>query len=198
MDKSQYAILKRQAQNLNRKRRVFYFVGLPLLFLLVLWIGHYFLVINITSSMPIGLYRKSFLSANNDIHRGSIVAVCLDRAKAKLAIKSDTLTPTDQCDGGADLLIKQVIAVPNDQVEITPQNMMVTYDNKPHVFLAPRYTYNKAHKAVLTFIDTGRYKSTGYWLYGHHNKQYSWDSRYFGQVSKSNIKYALIPLWVYR
>jgi len=196
-------ILKTQRRQLNRKMRVFYFAGLPLIFLSILWIGHYFFVLNITNSMPIGLYYKAY---PDSIRYGDIVGVCLDPQKAKLAMASGVLIENNQCDSGADMLIKSVIARPLDTITVLDNQMTVARHikpSKPIGYLAPRFKFapgpktNNYPKAVLTFIDTGQYQAKGYWLYGLNNPRYSWDSRYFGEVSRQNIAFILKPLWLF-
>jgi type IV secretory pathway protease TraF len=201
-------ILKSQSQKGNRKKRFFYFAGIPLIFLTLLWVGHYFFIFNVTNSMPIGLYYKAH---PDSISYGDIVGICLDKYKAKLAIRNGVLIQNNQCDGGADMLIKKVIARPLDIVTVTTDEITVAPSKQneasqnvkalkqPH-YLAPRFNYTpdrKKHKAVLTFIDTGEYQSKGYWVYGANNPRYSWDSRYFGEISKDNIKFVLKPIWLF-
>jgi conjugative transfer signal peptidase TraF len=187
------SIIKRQKQKLKRKRSILIYISIPLLFLLFLWVMHYFVVMNITDSMPIGLYQKDF---NQIIKRGSYVGICLNEAESKLAIKSGILIENHQCNSGSDLLIKEVIALPSDQVQVTNKHMIVTENNKTTIYDAPRFLYSpKNQKPVLTFVDLGNYQSKGYWVYGSNNQKYSWDSRYFGELTKQNIRYVLTPIW---
>lgn len=189
-------IEKRQKKKLYRKRRFVYFVIIPIVILASLYFylqRHY--LINTTDSMPIGLYEK-YPIKNIDI--GNVVSVCLDDKKADLAIKHHIISFNHQCANGSQMLIKEVIAIPNDDVELTKNKIKDHHGLVTYNYPAPRFSFAPTtHKPVLTFIDTGKYKSTGYWLYGRYDSTNSWDSRYFGEVSKQNIINILKPIWIW-
>ena len=189
-------IEKRQKKKLYRKRRFVYFVIIPIVILASLYFylqRHY--LINTTDSMPIGLYEK-YPIKNIDI--GSLVSVCLDNKKAELAIKNHIISFNHQCANGSQMLIKEVIAIPNDDVEVMKDKIIDHHGLVTYNYPAPRFSFTPTtHKPVLTFIDTGKYKSTGYWLYGRYDSTKSWDSRYFGEVSKQNIINILKPILIW-
>ena len=192
---SNLLIRKRQQKQLKIKRRLVFFVVLPLVVLCTSYfiLTRYF-VINITASMPIGLYKKVNITS---LEKGDIVSICLDNNKAKLAIQNSIIVANKQCNNGSQMLIKEIIATPNDQVEITNNDMNVTIGDIVYRYPAPRFTFSpRTKEPVLTLIGTGKYKSTGYWLYGSYDFKNSWDSRYFGEVAKENIINKLEPIFV--
>ena len=77
--------------------------------------------INLTSSMPLGIWKES-----KAIHRGSCVAACLppDSEAAQLAIKRRYL-PHGQCPGGFAPLLKQIVAIPGDTVTLTDKQVWI-------------------------------------------------------------------------
>lgn len=192
---SNLLIRKRQQKRLQIKRRLFFFVVMPLVVLCASYfIFTRYFIINITDSMPIGLYKK--VNTNN-LEKGDIVSVCIDNNKAMLAIQNSIIVANDQCSNGSQMLVKEIIATPDDQIEITDSDMDVTLGDTVYRYEAPRFAFSpRTKEPVLTLIDTGKYKSTGYWLYGSYDYKDSWDSRYFGQVSRANIINKLKPIFV--
>ena len=192
---SNLLIRKRQQKRLQIKRRLFFFVVMPLVVLCASYfIFTRYFIINITDSMPIGLYKK--INANN-LEKGDIVSVCIDNNKAMLAIQNSIIVANDQCSNGSQMLVKEIIATPDDNIEITGSDMDVTLGDTVYRYAAPRFAFSpRTKEPVLTLISTGTYKSTGYWLYGSYDYENSWDSRYFGQVSRANIINKLEPIFV--
>jgi conjugative transfer signal peptidase TraF len=192
---SNLLIRRRQRRRLQIKRRLLFFVIMPLVFLFASYfIFPRYFVINITDSMPIGLYKKVDI---NNLENGDIVSVCLDNNKARLAIQNSIIVANEQCNNGSQMLIKEIIATPNDQIEITETDMDVTLGDTVYRYPAPRYSFSpRTKEPVLTLISTGTYRSTGYWLYGSYDYEKSWDSRYFGEVAKENIINKLEPIFV--
>ena len=157
---SNLLIIKRQQKRLQIKRRLFFFVVMPLVVLCASYfIFTRYFVINITDSMPIGLYKK--INANN-LEKGDIVSVCLDNNKARLAIQNSIIVANDQCSNGSQMLVKKIIATPDDQIEITDSDMDVTLGDTVYRYPAPRFAFSpRTKEPVLTLISTGKYKSAG-------------------------------------
>ena len=189
-------IIKKQNKKIHIKRRLFFFVVVPIAALgAIYYETTQHILINVTNSMPIGVYEKMPVDTLNV---GDVVSFCLDDDKAKLALDNNIMAHNRQCDNGSEMLIKEIIAVPTDLVIVKSEGMEVDYEKIHYLYPAPRYSFSpRTHKPVLTLIDTGKYKSTGYWMYGEYNYKNSWDSRYFGQVSRSNIINKLDPLFIW-
>jgi conjugative transfer signal peptidase TraF len=166
---------------LKRKWPLYSFTVIVVIFLLYL-IGFRF---NYTASMPIGIYLQK---SADQIKRGDYVFACLPKSLEELG-KSRSYISTGECPGGYTPLVKEVIAVPGDDVELSDQAIIV--NGRSHV--APVKNLDEAGRAMNP-IARGSYPLTdGYWLYGFHDPIHSWDSRYYGPVSKNNIIGRAIP-----
>ncbi|MBV9576701.1 MAG: S26 family signal peptidase [Gammaproteobacteria bacterium] len=84
------------------------------LFFPMLAAQHFGMLLNVTPSMPLGIYARS----NGVIQRGSIVTFCLPDFYKTLALNKLYIQKGRRCDG-AEPLIKEVIAVPGDHVFLT-------------------------------------------------------------------------------
>src|SRR5271166_3575786 len=80
------------------------------------------LTINVTPSMPIGLYALGVL--RGEIKRGDIVQVCAPAEVASEGLARGYL-PAGPCPGGAGPLLKIVIARNGDTVEVEPSRLSV-------------------------------------------------------------------------
>ena len=145
------------------------------------------LTINLTESIRVGVYAKSF----GAIHRGDLVALCLPYKNKKLGLERHYLIAGTACNGSAPLL-KQAIAVPGDHVQLTANFIEVN---------GKRYAYATERKdplgRILNSYQKGDYiDSQSYWLVGNHSP-HSWDSRYWGPLPRSLILYRIKPLLMF-
>ena len=142
------------------------------------------LVINITPSMPLGLYKQ----VQGPVKRGDIVLACLTNPHKELGLRRHYLLSGFSCEGSIPL-IKKVIAVPGDDVVLGEDSIIVNgvkYSYKT-------YSYDTQGRA-LQALKRGKYRSTsGYWLIGTHD-EHSWDSRYWGPVARTQIISVLTAL----
>jgi len=150
-----------------------------LLILIVLWFlaKQFGLIINVTPSMPRGLYIKKY----GEISRDDIVSFCLAPLYQNIGLKMLYLAKGAACNG-ADALIKKVIAVPGDTVVLQDDFIRVNntvYPYKTH--------YRDSIGRKLLAFPRGIYKNiTGYWVIGVSDPR-SWDSRYWGEVKQTQI-----------
>ena len=87
---------------------------LAMLFLLFsFWGATRFVVINLSHSMPVGIYWKQLPLA---IHRGDQVLVCLPLRLSKSAYQAGIIHKSSLCGHSYQPLLKQVIATPMDTV----------------------------------------------------------------------------------
>ncbi|HEX4368281.1 MAG TPA: S26 family signal peptidase, partial [Rhodopila sp.] len=77
---------------------------------------------NATPSMPEGLWRVAVL--HGPPARGAVVTFCADKAVARVAVARGYLEP-GPCAGGAEALLKPVVAVPGDVVTVNAFGMTV-------------------------------------------------------------------------
>lgn len=136
--------------------------------------------INDTDSMPMGIYRRV---DTRTIHRGEIVAVCLPKPIAVEGLRKRYLVK-GMCPGGAIAVLKEVIAVPGDTVNVTKQFLIVNGQQ----YFAPQAKTDEFGHPVRQFIADGVKQNTKtYWLLGSNDSIHSWDSRYYGGVNRRNI-----------
>jgi conjugative transfer signal peptidase TraF len=142
------------------------------------------IIINISPSMPLGIYVKKL----SPLQRGDVVAVCLDAARQKLGLQRGYLIPGFRC-GQTQPLIKKIIAIPGDRVVLTDEIIRVNGKS----FFYRRLPQD--HQGLpLEAFPTGIYAPThAYWLLGVYNT-HSWDSRYWGPLPGNYIIENLQPL----
>ena len=143
--------------------------------------------INLTPSMPLGIWKKSTI-----VHRGSYVAACLppETGAAQLAIERGYL-PAGQCPGGFAPLLKQIAAIPGDTVTLTDEEVWINEASLPD----SRTLSNDSTVRPLVPFPRGTYRVLPgeYWLIATNLPQ-SFDSRYFGPVPESSILTSLVPV----
>lgn len=129
--------------------------------------------------MPIGLYK---VADPQNLQKGDVVVACLPQTIGDEGLKRKYLNP-GHCPGGYSPIIKELIAIPGDNVILTPQSILVN----GQTYIAPLHTEDLKGQP-LTSIPRGEYFNTqNFWLYGAGNPADSWDSRYWGGVSKADI-----------
>ncbi len=175
-----------------KNRFALYFLAVTVLVLLGLYlvIKTFGLRLNLSDSMPMGLY---VVDKNTRITRGALVEVCLSSDILSEGIAKGYIDQKGICPDGAGSIIKEVIALPVDHVSLTNSKIVV---NKT-AYSAPVHDLSLSGIAITRFVKSGDSQVYGYWLYGSNNTDYSWDSRYFGAVQASNIIHVLRPLWVW-
>lgn len=142
------------------------------------------LEINVTPSMKKGLYVRTY----GILSKGNIISFCLGEPYKTLGLKNLYLEAGRKC-GGANPLIKIVIAVPGDNVTLSDQYIEV---NKTRYAYKTQYIDSIGRK--LNVYPRGHYPHTnGYWVIGT-NANNSWDSRYWGAITKDQILCKLKPL----
>lgn len=139
--------------------------------------------------MPRGFYQ----STQQQLHKGDLVEVCLSAPLAKFALERNYLS-VGSCKERVEPVIKKVVAVGGDVVELTPKLIIVNGVVLPHSTTFLRDEDNRSIPAIAR----GRYKlsDTDVWLYGERDVK-SWDSRYFGAINKASIRSILKPIFTW-
>lgn len=148
------------------------------------WAGYR---INLTRSMPLGIWKES-----ETIARGSYVAACIppDTAAAQLAIQRGYM-PAGQCPGGSTPIFKRILAIPGDTVILSGEKVCINQACLPNSRTLPN---DSAGRPLIPFPrGTYRVLPGEYWLFATEVAQ-SYDSRYFGPVPESAILTSLIPV----
>lgn len=146
--------------------------------------------INLTPSMPLGLYR---VIQKASIQRSDIVVVCLPHQIAQEGLQQGYLTQ-GKCPSGTIAVVKEVIATPGDTINLTQEGIRVNNQ----FYLAPQRLVDSHGLLIKRFVEYGVYSNINdYWLYGSHSPEDSWDSRYFGSIHRENIKHVMEPIFLF-
>ena len=142
--------------------------------------------VNTSRSVPRGLYRM----VNGAPTRGALVAVCLPPDVARFGRARGYLGPGD-CPGGVQAVIKQLIALPGDVVEVTPAEVRVNDRPLPNSATAAMDSAGRP----LPHVPWGchRVPPAQVWLHGPGDPR-SWDSRYFGPLREAQIRATVAPV----
>jgi conjugative transfer signal peptidase TraF len=142
---------------------------------------------NTTASVPIGFY---YITSNPN---APFVEVCPPGPLGPLSLqrKYRQFAWLDRCADGGEGVLKTIIAHAGDLVETSLNGIRVNGSWIPNTAVAIRDSEGRP----LAHWPFGRYrlKSATVWVASSYNSK-SFDSRYFGPVSISDIKYHLQPL----
>ena len=94
---------------------------LMLCFCLLFLLFRAYIIINVTSSMPKGIYYNTHQTTPS---HSDVIAICLPNGLRQFALQRGYLLKGIYCQGVTPL-IKQVIAIPGDQVQITNKSITV-------------------------------------------------------------------------
>lgn len=147
--------------------------------------------INLTSSIPSGLYQ--IWPVNRPIERGDIVWFCPpDTPLFRKARDEWKDIPSGTCPGDYTHMFKPVAALPGDWVTVTLQGVFVNGRRIPN---SQSLTGLSDGRALHPMLGTYRVKFGTVWLVSHFNAR-SFDSRYVGPISTSQIEAFARPVWV--
>lgn len=150
------------------------------------YLAQRYLVINVTDSMPKGIYLKQY----GNIKRNDIVLVCLDSKSERLGLSRHYILPGMAC-GKSSPLVKEVLAIPEDNVSFNSRGLAINSS----FYLLSITSYDSENRKLPIF-PYGQYHTAGYWLIGTHASN-SWDSRYWGPVKREQIISKLLPLFTW-
>lgn len=147
------------------------------------WFG---IRVNWTSSMPIGLYLETAV----DLEREAMVFVCLPEAIARVGSARKYL-PAGGCPSGTSSVLKQVLALPGDRVDLREDFLAVNE-------LEVQRSRIRAVDSLGRPLDHASYgrrtvQDGELWVVGL-NRERSWDSRYFGPIPLTSVVGAARPL----
>ncbi|MBD5657547.1 MAG: S26 family signal peptidase [Candidatus Eremiobacteraeota bacterium] len=146
------------------------------------------LAINVTDSMPVGLYHT--VGVDRAPVKGDIVWLCATPAVAAVGRDRDYMVH-GSCSHSTAPMLKIVAATAGDVVEVTPSAVLVDGHALPGSATQVRDT----HGRPLDHVAPGSYRMrTGeLWLWTPN--PHSWDSRYYGPLPVANVSgYASLVL----
>lgn len=144
--------------------------------------------INTTGSAPLGVYRYRRPA---DLTRGQLVAICLPVAVSELGLIRGYL-PAGDCPGGGSPILKRVVALPSDTVELQETLLAV---NGSVIDRTPLRAVDSRGRP-LEHARLGRHvvRENEVWVLGVYPDR-SWDSRYFGPIPVQGIMGSATPLF---
>jgi conjugative transfer signal peptidase TraF len=150
------------------------------LLLAALGLHAYGLSLNVTDSMPIGLYHLEKLRL--PVARGTIVLACLPAPIAALGRRQGYLMG-GSCPDGAAPVLKIAAAAGGDRVQLLDRQILVNGHALPGSGTLRRDRNGRALVHVARGMLTLRRGDLWFWT----PNPASWDSRYYGPVSEGNV-----------
>jgi conjugative transfer signal peptidase TraF len=145
---------------------------------------------NLTSSLPIGLYRVTKDSPT--LKRGAIVLYCLPPPVARFAHNRGYVPRGGQCPSGLTPIGKMVAALPGDTVVVTTDGITVNGALQSHSrALATDLNGRELPQLVGRSYVIGR---DCIWLLAPSER--SFDSRYLGPLVARNVLARVQPVWI--
>jgi len=143
---------------------------------------------NPSSSEPIGYY---FAYRAGDYHSGDLVLMCLNKQPwVNVAFKLG-LPIDDTCSNHTPYLLKQIVAAPGDRILINNKGIHINGKYLPDSLGLNSY------KGVLLYPQQSgaqlKLTANQFFVLGH--SRFSYDSRYFGVISRADINYKALPIW---
>lgn len=140
--------------------------------------------VNASASLPIGLYRTTSDTT------ARLVEFCPSGPDATLSANRG-YRGKGNCSDGAEPLMKPIVAVQGDVVEVSPQGVAVNGRLLPNS--APRPFDTKSRAVQHWPFGTYRVSPGTAWVISSFNVR-SFDSRYFGPIPTGAIRHHLQPL----
>jgi len=141
--------------------------------------------INLTDSMPLGLY----LVHPAAIAPGRIVVACPPAAAARLGLKNGYLL-AGSCASGVAPVLKYVAATGGSRLRVNASGIAI--EGRALANSSARRRDRRGRLIPRVADGTYTLSEDQVWLYSP--ATWSWDSRYFGPVRKSQIVGAATPL----
>jgi len=149
-----------------------------------------FYVLNITDSLPFGLYAKTKPTFQAD----ELVLFCPPLTEAiNLAFDRLYIWGGGVCDGNHSPLIKKIVGKPGDKVSIGEDGIFI---NGRFIRNSKQKKYDGAGRAMPRLEVESYVLQEGEFIVASDYNPYSFDSRYMGSITQSSIKAGLRPVWV--
>jgi conjugative transfer signal peptidase TraF len=167
-------------------------LGGPLLLLVACLLGGLGgLRLNLTGSLPVGLYAVTRGAPT----RGALVLVCLPRAGAEFARDRGYVPRGGSCPGGVMPVGKPVFAIPGDSVTVSPDGLLLNGRLAPN---SRPLTVDRQGRPLVGLPVRRYVVAPGeLWVVSHYS-MYSFDSRYFGPVPTSHVRARVRSIWTVR
>ncbi len=146
---------------------------------------HSALRLNASASVPTGLYRI--------VPRTSrFAAICLPEPVLETAHQAGLIIPLGECPGGKEPILKPIYRATADApIAFGPGGFSIGHRALSNTAAKLRSKTGEP----LNHIAYGTY-TTGLWAISDYNPD-SFDSRYFGPVSETNVRYYAVPFFLF-
>jgi conjugative transfer signal peptidase TraF len=144
--------------------------------------------LNLTGSLPLGLYR----AAPGPLVRGSLVLVCLPPRVAGFARARGYVPRGGLCPGGILPVGKPVLALPGDTVTVTANGLRVNGVPMPNSLALATDHWARPLPRLASGPQVVRPGTL--WVVSTYART-SFDSRYFGPVALAAVRSCLRPVW---
>lgn len=185
--------VRRELLTGNYRRRVVALLGWLGLLASVAWaLRTLGIWLNLSPSMPLGLYRAHQAERGEGTFPGALVVVCLPEPLAHWGQMRGYLI-RGRCGNGTAPVGKPVFAVAGDSVTVGSTGLA---RNRALVPNTSALRYDRAGRPLWQFPH-GTYRvTTGQlWVVSTHTPL-SWDSRYYGPIPRDDVIAVLRPIWV--
>lgn len=146
--------------------------------------------INTTASLPRGLWRV--VAMPEAVRVGDVVTFCPPLNAAIALARERGYVAGGACPGDIEPMMKPVVALTGDAVEVSARGVSVNGTRIAHSATLPRDAAGrplpKARPGSIT-ISQGQV-----WVVSSHSER-SFDSRYFGPISRDRLTAILRPVW---
>ncbi|HAU0967552.1 TPA: conjugative transfer signal peptidase TraF [Legionella pneumophila] len=145
--------------------------------------------INLTDSIPIGLYR---ITSINNLKNNFVIFCPEDKPAFQLA-RDRGYIDSGLCPGGYGYLMKKIVAIKGDKISITDEGVFVNHQ---------RISFSKPISTDGMNRPLPQWRTRDYQLKEDeiltmtNQSAWSFDSRYYGPVHMGQIKGMITPVWV--
>ena len=146
--------------------------------------------LNITRSIPLGLYRMS----NDPIVNGASVLWCPPKRQEFDLAKERGYIGAGFCPGGYGYMMKKVFAAHNDVVSVTDDGVTINGTLLP---ASQPYETDSMGRPLPRFRVSDHVLTSSELLLMSDANSRSFDARYFGLVHRAHIQSLIYPVWTW-
>jgi conjugative transfer signal peptidase TraF len=153
--------------------------------------------LNLSPSEPMGLWSVQPYRADDSLHIGEIITFCphLPAGYDYSWLGRDQVS--NACTGGGTPYVKTIVAGPGDVVHEDRHGVTINGVPWPDSRPLP-FTTSKPQLALPQWRGTITLKAGQYWAYGAGDPRFSFDSRYWGPFSRSQVQSVAHPIAVFK
>lgn len=145
--------------------------------------------INLTDSIPVGLYR---ITHEGELKNAYVIFCPDNRPAFRLGLDRSYIDHGLNC-GGYGYLMKKVVAIPGDIVSTTKAGVFVNQERIP---FSKQKLKDGLNRLLPQWHATNYQLSKDELMTMTSQSEWSFDGRYYGLVQTGQIKGMLRPLWV--